>query len=121
MPFSLRHATVAKSRLRSSSDQFQIHQIERTRNLSVKANSLLRLYLTALIDDAAQAVPISQIESDGEFLLRNIPALLRCCGANLLHCRSPFYLCLKHVDNLGAYSIPSETGLLIPSVFDSLD
>jgi hypothetical protein len=26
-------------------------------------------------------------------------------------------LCLKHVDNLGAYSIPSETGLLIPSVF----
>jgi hypothetical protein len=24
-------------------------------------------------------------------------------------------LCFKHVDNLGAYSIPSETGLLIPS------
>ena len=27
-----------------------------------------------------------------------------------------YLLCLKHVDNLGAYSIPSETGLLIPSV-----
>src|SRR5207248_11164865 len=27
--------------------------------------------------------------------------------------------CLKHVDNLGAYSIPSETGLLIPSVNNS--
>jgi hypothetical protein len=26
-------------------------------------------------------------------------------------------LCFEHVDNLGAYSIPSETGLLIPSVF----
>jgi len=27
-----------------------------------------------------------------------------------------YLLCFKHVDNLGAYSIPSETGLLIPSV-----
>ena|ERR1035438_348732 len=27
--------------------------------------------------------------------------------AFILHCRSPFYLCLEHVDNLGAYSIPS--------------
>src|SRR4051812_34690680 len=50
---------------------------------------------------------------------RNIPALLRRCGANLLHCRSPFYLCLEHVDNLGAYSIPSETGLLISSAYDN--
>src|ERR1700758_3360793 len=31
-------------------------------------------------------------------LPRNIPALLRRCGANLLHCRSPFSLCLEHVD-----------------------
>jgi hypothetical protein len=28
-----------------------------------------------------------------------------------------YLLCLEHVDNLGAYSIPSETGLLIPSGF----
>jgi hypothetical protein len=28
-------------------------------------------------------------------------------------------LCFEHVDNLGAYSIPSETGLLIPSDFVS--
>ncbi len=28
-------------------------------------------------------------------------------------------MCLEHVDNLGAYSIPSETGLLIPSDFIS--
>src|SRR5205807_10188495 len=30
-----------------------------------------------------------------------------------------YLLCLKHVDNLGAYSIPSETGLLIPSGYNS--
>jgi hypothetical protein len=30
-----------------------------------------------------------------------------------------YLLCFKHVDNLGAYSIPSETGLLIPSGYDS--
>jgi hypothetical protein len=29
-----------------------------------------------------------------------------------------FYLCLEHVD-LGAFSIPSETGLLIPSDFSN--
>src|SRR5690349_20069156 len=28
-----------------------------------------------------------------------------------------YLLCFEHVDNLGAYSIPSETGLLIPSDF----
>jgi hypothetical protein len=39
---------------------------------------------------------------------------------NLLHCRSPFYLCLEHVDNLGAYTASRpETGLLIPSAYDS--
>ena len=29
-----------------------------------------------------------------------------------------YLLCFEHVDNLGAYSIPSETGLLIPSVYN---
>ncbi|HWY55395.1 MAG TPA: hypothetical protein VNZ03_13075, partial [Terriglobales bacterium] len=52
---------------------------------------------------------------------RNIPALRCRYDANLLHCRSPFYLCFEHVDNLGAYRIPPETGLLIPSGFDSYD
>ena len=61
----------------------------------------------------------AQIQSDGQFLLRNIPALLCRCGANLLHCRSPFYLCFEHVDNLGAYRIPPETGLLLSSVYDN--
>jgi len=31
----------------------------------------------------------------------------------------PYFWCFEHVDNLGPYSIPSETGLLIPSGFDS--
>jgi hypothetical protein len=35
------------------------------------------------------------------------------CGANLLHCHSPCYLCLEHVDNVRLYSFPSETGLPI--------
>ncbi len=30
-----------------------------------------------------------------------------------------YLLCFEHVDNLGAYSIPSETGLLIPSGYNS--
>ena len=47
-------------------------------------------------------------------------ALLRRYGANLLHCRSPFYLCFEHVDNLGAYTASRpETGLLIPSDYNN--
>src|ERR1700676_3335314 len=83
----------------------------------IRTDSLLQLYLACFVQHAVPAVAISQIQSNGQFLLRNIPALRCCSGANLLHCRSPFYLCLEHVDNLGAYSIPPETGLLIPSVF----
>ncbi len=71
-----------------------------------RTDSLLQLYLAGFIHHAVPAVAISQIQSNGQFLLRNIPALLCRYGANLLHCRSPFYLCLEHVDNLGAYSIP---------------
>jgi hypothetical protein len=49
-----------------------------------------------------------------KFLLGFIAAVLTFFIAGLL-----YLLCLKHVDNLGAYSIPSETGLLIPSVLAS--
>src|SRR5205814_9881715 len=72
------------------------------------------------IQHTVPAVAIAQIQSDGQFLLRNIPALRCRSDANLLHCRSPFYLCFEHVDNLGAYTASRpETGLLIPSVFAS--
>jgi hypothetical protein len=30
-----------------------------------------------------------------------------------------YLLCFEHVDNLGAYSIPPETGLLISSVYNN--
>jgi hypothetical protein len=84
-----------------------------------RLDSLFPLYLAGFIDHAVPTVAIAEIQSNGQFLLQKSLALLRCCGANLLHCRSPFYLCLEHVDNLEAYSIPSETGLLIPSDFVS--
>jgi len=67
-------------------------------------HALLQLYLAGFLQHAVPAIAISQIQSDGQFLLRNIPALLCRYGANLLHCRSPFYLCFEHVDNLGAYT-----------------
>jgi hypothetical protein len=70
------------------------------------------------VEQTIPAATISQIQTDRQFRLRKIPALLRHGGANLLHCRSPFYLCLEHVDNLGAYTASRpETGLLIPSVY----
>ena len=47
------------------------------------------------------------VQSDGERLLRTIPARLYCYSANLLHCRSPYLLRFERVDTLGAYSIPS--------------
>src|ERR1022692_2251734 len=81
------------------------------------AQSLLQHDFALFIQHAIPTRTIAQIETDRQLLLRKIPVLLHCCGANLLHCRSPFYLCFEHVDNLGAYSIPSETGLLIPSDF----
>src|SRR3954451_14710424 len=82
-----------------------------------RTNSLFQLYLTCLIHDAVPAVAIAQIQSDGQFLLRNIPTLRSRSDANLLHRRSPFYLCFEHVDNLGAYTASrSETALLISSV-----
>jgi hypothetical protein len=47
---------------------------------------------------------------------------LLCCAATVLIffiAGLLYLLCFEHVDNLGAYSIPSETGLLIPSVNDN--
>src|SRR5437868_772283 len=77
---------------------------------------LLQLYLARVIHYAKPTVAIPQIQAAGELLLRKNPARLRGRGANLLHCRSPFYLCFEHVDNLGAYTASRpETGLLISS------
>jgi len=58
--------------------------------LRIRAHSLLQLYRTGFVQHAVPAVAISQVQSDGQFLPRNIPALRHRCDANLLHCRSPF-------------------------------
>ncbi|MGC2363522.1 MAG: glycosyltransferase family 39 protein [Candidatus Sulfotelmatobacter sp.] len=67
--------------------------------------------LAAFIHQAVPTVAVSHIQSNGQFLLRNISALRCCSGANLLHCWSPF-IC--------ASSTRPEAALLIPSVFNRL-
>jgi hypothetical protein len=42
---------------------------------STRMDSLFPLYLTRFIHHAVPTVAISQIQSNGQFLLRNIPAL----------------------------------------------
>jgi len=68
--------------------------------------SLLQLYLARFIHHAVPTVAISQIQSDGQ----RATAVLTFFIAGLL------YLLCFDVDNLGAYRIPPETGLLLPSV-----
>jgi len=54
------------------------------------------------------------------FCIENVLARFCRYGANLPHCRSPFYLCFEHVDNLGAYTAslrrPAFSSHLIASV-----
>ena len=84
----------------------------------IRADTLLQLYLAGFVQHAVPAVAVSQIQSNGQFLLRNIPAVRCCSGANLTSLPVSFYLCFEHVDNLGAYTASRpETGLLIPSDF----
>src|SRR5215470_16737513 len=62
-----------------------------------------RIVSLGFIQHAVPAVAISKIQADGQCGLRNIPALLHHCGANLLHCRSPLSLVplSTSIDNLG--------------------
>jgi hypothetical protein len=70
-------------------------------------------------DFLATARSIAQIQTNRQLLLCKIPRLPCLYGANLLHSVSFISCAFERVDNLGAYSIPSETGLLIPSGCDS--
>jgi len=54
-----------------------------------RADWLLSLYVPRFIHHTVPAVAISKIQPDRHSLLRNIPALLCRCGANLFRCRSP--------------------------------
>jgi hypothetical protein len=55
---------------------------------SIRVDILVWLWMTDNFQHTVSAVAIAQIQSDGQGLPRNIPALLLYCGANLLHCRS---------------------------------
>src|SRR5437660_11960125 len=58
-------------------------------------NSLFQHDTPRLIQNAVAARAIPQVQTDGQLLLRKIPALLPGCSANLLHCRSPLSLVLQ--------------------------
>jgi luciferase family oxidoreductase group 1 len=71
---------------------------------------------SSFIQHAIPTGAIAQIQPDRQLLFGEISGLFCRYSANLPHCRSPFYLCFEHVDNLGPYT-PSrpETCLLILS------
>jgi hypothetical protein len=62
------------------------------------------------LERSPKSNPIVSFDSE-KILICFATAVLTFFIAGLL-----YLLCFQHVDNLGAYSIPSETGLLIPSV-----
>ncbi len=67
------------------------------------------------LDRSPKSSPIVSFCWD-KFLICFAAAVLTFFMAGLL-----YLLRFKRVDNLGAYSIPSETGLLIPSVNNTYD
>src|ERR1035441_4415934 len=77
---------------------------------------LLNDHLARSVENTVEARPITKIEPNGQLLvlLSSHPTYRFC--ARLLHCRSPYLVRLERVDNLGAYRIPPETGLLISSI-----
>ena len=77
---------------------------------------LFQKHVSRFIQNAVMAGTISQVQTDGQSgLLENLVSVFR-HGAILFHKPVSFSLCLERVESLGAYRIPSETGLLIPSV-----
>src|SRR5260370_40859117 len=99
-PGRMRHDLPCDPTARHSPEDF----LQRFRS---RPNLLLQLDPACLIQHAVATVAISQIQSDGQSLLRNIPALLRCRGANLLHCRSPLIdLCFQARRYLGSVQHP---------------
>jgi len=74
------------------------------------------------VQHAIPTRPISQVQPDRQFLLSKIFALLCFASTVLTFFIAAFLYLLRfeRVDNLGAYRIPPETGLLIPSDFAQL-
>src|SRR6266481_3724417 len=78
--------------------------------------SLLYLYLARFVQHAIPTVAVSQIQTNRQFLLRYIPALLCLCSATLFHCRSPFICASSTSITWERTASRLETGLLISSV-----
>jgi hypothetical protein len=82
-------------------------------------HALFLLYLARFIQHAVPTVAIAQIQSDRQCLLHGkIPALHRCCGANLLHAGLLFICALSTSITWERTASRPETGLL-PSDFNS--
>src|ERR1700730_12409228 len=71
-------------------------------------------HLAHFIQNAVMTGSISQIQTNRSLVLFENLDSLDLNSANLLHCRSPFFA-PRARRSLGAYRIPLETGLLIPS------
>jgi hypothetical protein len=80
---------------------------------------LFQHYFPRFIQHAIPARSISQVQTDGQFLLAKIPRL-PCPAVLIFFIAGLLYLLrFERVDNLEGYRIPPETGLLIPSGFVS--
>src|SRR5882762_6938744 len=68
--------------------------------------AVLQKHVTCLIQNAVMAGSVSQVQTGGQLLLPENVVTGCLHSANLLHRRSPYSLCLEHVETLGAYRIP---------------
>src|ERR1700735_2664673 len=85
-----------------------LHRFRRRRQL------LLQNDLACSIHYAVERPAIPEIQTDRQLLLPENVVLEYLYSASLFHSRSPF-VALRARRPLGAYRIPPETGLLIPS------
>ena len=115
------HQEPATEGTRVEAQDSQGRRLDRWTSADGSGRSQLQLYFSGFIQHAVPTVAISQIQSNCQFLLRNIPALRCRSGATFFIAGLLFICAASTFDNLGAYihRIPPETGLLIPSGYDS--
>jgi hypothetical protein len=73
--------------------------------------------LSAFVQHTIEARPISQIQTDCQHPILHFLARKGCPPWYASSLPISYFLRIKRVDNLSAYRIPKETGLLIPSIF----
>ena len=81
-----------------------------------RAQLLFQQHFARFVQQAVPTRSIAQIQTDGQLLVeKNSSSLVATAVLIFFIAGLLFILRFEHVDNLGAYSIPPETGLLIPS------